>query len=91
MVTNLLDFIEKADLVKPKGFNEGDKGCIWAYIWDDYSKLREYMETNKNVYIYTIITELNKDYLLTGKWHINRLGYILTNNYIELEDDSIQL
>lgn len=83
-------FLEEGDFVIQD--NRVDQEGSWGKIWDDYDKVRAYMKENPDSTIYTIISgEDNTDWIWKG-WHIvNRWGYMITRNNVEMDVYGIRL
>ena len=52
---------------------DGNKLYGWFDIWDE--KDAEYLRSLDHNYVWTMVTEDNHDYLLSGTWSINRMEY----------------
>ena len=52
---------------------EGNKLYGWFDVWDE--KDAEYLRSLDHNYVWTMVTEDNHDYLLSGTWRINRMEY----------------
>ena len=52
---------------------DGNKLYGWFDVWDE--KDAEYLRSLDHNYVWTMVTEDNHDYLLSGTWRINRMEY----------------
>lgn len=92
-ICNLDDFLNN-EFIKPKSKSnsyEPDK-----FVWDDFKELAEYkkeigQENFDKLYFYTLIEcEDNQTWIIPGYRYINRMGYFISKNKINIVEDGIR-
>lgn len=77
------ELISKGDFIPYHIYSEG----IIEYMWDDWDKCSELVKNNKGLYIYTIISEENKLWVVEGKQLFNRIGYLFSKKYVKIKNN----
>lgn len=79
------DFYEQADLLPSPGMSEVFP--YWDFIWDNLMQAEDFMRTNGGFYVYTLVeTDDERQWIVDGASHVNRLGYLFARRYVPLED-----
>lgn len=72
-------------LAKPIPSYESDS--YTEYLWDNAIKYRKMIDDNADKYhVYTVIDDENKLWVVNGIRIVNRMGYIFTENYVEINE-----
>lgn len=83
---SLDDFIARAELI-PKQ-EEKESFPYWDYVWDNLSEAELFVNANRGyIHGYTLIeTDDDRQWIVEGISHLNRLGYLFARKYIPLRE-----
>lgn len=56
------------------------------YLWDDWDKCGDLVSKNKDLFVYTVISEDGKLWIVEGNSLFNRMGYLFSNKYIAINE-----
>lgn len=81
--TDDMSYDEFIKLAKPTPYE--NYGTYVDYIWDEKDKYSEMINSEK-YHVYTVIDDSCKCFVVEGIRFANRVGYIFTENYVEVNE-----
>lgn len=80
-ITDDMSIQEFIKLAEPIPYYESGNNII--YIWDNQDEYKKILE-NEKLHVYTVIDADNKLWIHNGLRWSNRIGYIFSENYVEI-------